>query len=81
VLGHFILFSSTKSQGAMQRFGQMLAVWVFLLAALFPVMGAYATFTGFSPANAMRSMHSQQAPGLGPQTGSAVTKQVAAPVS
>lgn len=66
VLGYFILFSSTKTQGAVQKFGQVLAVWVFLAAALFPVMGAYATFTGFSPIQAMRSMHSGQAPGLRP---------------
>ena len=48
VLGYFILFSSTKTQGQVQRFGQILAVWVFVIAALLPVMGAYATFTGFS---------------------------------
>lgn len=48
VLGYFILFSSTKSEGAVQRFGQILAVWVFIIAALLPVMGAYATFSGFS---------------------------------
>ena len=65
VLGHFVLFSSTKTQGAVQRFGQILAVWVFLLAALSPVMGAYATFAGFDLTGAMRSMHAELAPGPG----------------
>ena len=46
VLGYFILFSSTKTQGAVQSFGQILAVWVLVLAALVPLAGAYATFAG-----------------------------------
>jgi hypothetical protein len=59
VLGYFILFSSTKVQGTLQRFGHYLAIWVFIIAAFFPVMGAYVTFTGLCPSiEAMiRSMH------------------------
>jgi hypothetical protein len=49
VLGYFILFSSTKAQGAVQMFGQILAFWVFILAAFFPVMGTYVTFAGLCP--------------------------------
>jgi hypothetical protein len=49
VLGYFILFSSTKTQGAVQMFGRILAIWVFILAAFFPVMGAYVTLTGLCP--------------------------------
>jgi hypothetical protein len=59
VLGYFILFSSTKTQGAVKTFGQILAVWIFILAAVFPMAGAYATYAGFSPIDAMRSMHSR----------------------
>jgi hypothetical protein len=63
VLGYFILFSSTKSEGAVQRFGQILAVWVFIIAALLPVMGAYATFTGFSlEESIMGPMHERMHP-------------------
>jgi hypothetical protein len=29
VLGYFILFSSNKTVGEVQRFGQILAIWVF----------------------------------------------------
>jgi hypothetical protein len=53
VLGYFILFSSTKSQGAIQMFGRVLAIWVFIIAAFFPVMGAYVTFAGLCPLEAM----------------------------
>jgi hypothetical protein len=58
-LGYFILFSSTKTQGGVKTFGQILAVWVLLLAALFIVAGAYVTFTGVpSIGEMMRGMHS-----------------------
>ena len=58
-LGYFILFSSTKTQGAVQTFGQILAVWVLVLAALVPLAGAYATFAGVpSVGDMMRGMHS-----------------------
>lgn len=53
VLGYFILFSSTKTEDGVQLFGRILAVWVFIIAALFPVIGAYVTFTGFSPHQSM----------------------------
>lgn len=59
VLGYFILFSSTKTQGAVSTFGRILAVWVFILAAVFPLAGGYATYAGLSPVDAMRSMHSR----------------------
>ena len=63
VLGYFILFSSTKSEGAVQKFGQILAVWVFIIAALLPVMGAYATLSGFSfQETIMRPMHERMHP-------------------
>lgn len=63
VLGYFILFSSTKTQGQVQKFGQILAVWVFIIAALLPVMGAYATLTGFSlEESVMGPMHERMHP-------------------
>jgi hypothetical protein len=45
----FYSFSSAKTQGAAQKFGQILAIWVFILAAFFPVMGAYVTSAGLCP--------------------------------
>lgn len=59
LLGYFVLFSSTKAEGATKTFGQVLATWIFILAAVLPVAGAYATYAGVSPIGEwMRSMHS-----------------------
>jgi hypothetical protein len=58
VLGYFVLFSSTKTQGAVRTFGQLLATWIFILAVVLPLAGAYATYAGLSPMGSMRSMHS-----------------------
>ena len=59
VLGYFILFSSTKAQGAVRTFGQVLAVWAFIVAAAFPMAGAYVSYAGLCPMDAMmRSLHS-----------------------
>lgn len=58
VVGYFVLFSSAKGQGGVRIFGQILAIWIFAIAALLPIAGAYATYTGFSPSETMRSMHS-----------------------
>jgi hypothetical protein len=59
VLGYFVLFSSSKAQGAVRTFGQILAIWVFIIAAFFPVMGAYVTLAGLCPSieSMMQSMH------------------------
>ena len=58
-LGYFILFSSSRAQGAVKVLGRILAVWVFVLAALFPAAGGYVTYADLSPVGSMmRSMHS-----------------------
>ena len=53
VLGYFVLFSSTKAAGAVRTFGQVLAIWVFLVAAAFPMAGAYVGYAGLCPMDAM----------------------------
>ena len=59
VVGYFILFSSTKTQGAVKTLGRILAIWVLALAALFPLAGGYVTYAGLSPVGSMmQSMHS-----------------------
>ena len=58
-LGYFILFSSTKTEGSVQTFGRILAIWVFVIAAFFPVMGAYVTFADLCPMeDVFQQMHS-----------------------
>ena len=60
VLGYFVLFSAAKTQGAVQLFGYILAIWVFIIAAFFPAMGAYVTFADLCPMKAMiQKMHSR----------------------
>jgi hypothetical protein len=64
VLGYFVLFSSTKTQGAVQMFGRILAFWLFIIAVFPPVMGAYVTFAGLCPGleTMMQLMHSKVSP-------------------
>jgi len=39
--------------------GRTLAIWVFVLAALFPMAGGYVTYSDLSPLGSMmQSMHS-----------------------
>ncbi len=59
VIGYFVLFSSTKTEGAVQKFGQILAIWVLIVALFFPSMGLYVTLSGLCPiGELMQTMHS-----------------------
>jgi len=49
ILGYFILFSSTKAEGSIRTFGRVLAIWVFVIAAFFPLMGAFVTLADLCP--------------------------------
>jgi uncharacterized membrane protein (DUF485 family) len=63
VIGYFILFSSTKTEGRVRTFGQILAVWTFVIAALLPLAGLYVTVAGLCPMEAMmEAMHSKASP-------------------
>lgn len=53
VIGYFVLFSSTKAEGNVKKFGFILAIWIFIVA-LFPIiMGAYVTLSGLCPIDEM----------------------------
>ena len=57
VLGYFVLFSTTRVDGPLRGFGQLLALWVFLVAAAIPLLGAYVTLSGLCPiAPVLRSL-------------------------
>jgi len=49
VIGYFVLFSSTKAEGRVARFGRILAIWIFIIASIIPLMGAYVTLSGLCP--------------------------------
>lgn len=53
VVGYFVLFSSTKAQGGVRTFGQILAIWLFVIAAALPMAGAYVTLAGLCPIDAI----------------------------
>ena len=46
VIGYFVLFSSSKAEGNIQKFGQILVIWFFIIALFFPICGAYVTVSG-----------------------------------
>ena len=49
VIGFFVLFASTKAEGGLRKFGQVLAICVFIIASFFPIAGAYITISGMCP--------------------------------
>ena len=63
VIGYFVLFSSTKTEGAVQKFAQILTIWIFIVASFFPMMGLYMTLSGLCPmGELMQTMHSGVSP-------------------
>jgi hypothetical protein len=52
-IGYFVLFSSKKAEGNISKFGSILAIWLFIVAAFYPVCGAYITISGLCPIEKM----------------------------
>lgn len=57
VVGYFVLFASARANGGVRTFGRVLAIWIFVVAALPPLAGAYATITGIHPFTGMMADH------------------------
>lgn len=53
IIGYFVLFSSNKAEGPIQKFGYILAIWTFIVALFFPICGAYVTISGQCPLGKM----------------------------
>ena len=53
VIAYFVLYLSTKAQGAAHKFGRGLALWIFSLALFFPLLGGYVTIAGQCPMEEM----------------------------
>ena len=53
VVGFFILFASNKAEGTIKKFGQILAIWIFIVALFFPICGAYVTLSDNCPMEKM----------------------------
>lgn len=48
-LGYFVLFSASKAEGRVRNFGQILSIWIFIVALIPPAVGAYVTLSGLCP--------------------------------
>lgn len=48
-IGYFVLFSSTKAEGAISKFGKILAIWLFIVALVPIIVGLYLTISGLCP--------------------------------
>ncbi|MDH3609611.1 MAG: hypothetical protein OEQ24_10275 [Gammaproteobacteria bacterium] len=58
VVGYFVLFSSTKAEGGVKIFGNILAIWIFIITAFIPIAGAYVAFSDLCPLEEiMENMH------------------------
>jgi hypothetical protein len=53
VVGFFVLIASAKAHGGLRRFGHVLAIWLFVVAAFLPTMGAYVSVSGLCPIEKM----------------------------
>jgi hypothetical protein len=60
VLGYIVLYCSAKSDGAVRTFGRILCIWVFILAAFPPLVGAYVTIAGYCSLEAMHRLPAQK---------------------
>jgi len=58
VIGYIVLFISSRSEGQMQKFGRVLAIWVFIIAAFIPIMGLVLSISDLCPiADLVARMH------------------------
>lgn len=49
IVGYFVLFTSARADGRVRTLGYALAVWVFILAVLIPIVAAFVTMAGVCP--------------------------------
>ena len=49
VAAYIVLILSSRTEGQMQKYGRLLAIWVFVIAVFFPIMGLVVTFTDLCP--------------------------------
>ena len=48
-VGYFVLFAAGRTEGGLHKFGRILAVWIFVLAALPVLAGGYMAVSGHPP--------------------------------
>jgi ABC-type Fe3+ transport system permease subunit len=55
VVGYFVLFSATRAEGRIEKFGRVLATWIFFISGAILMVGAYITLNGFCSIEALMS--------------------------
>jgi len=63
VVGYFVLFSSTKTEGGVQVLGRVVAIWIFIIAAFIPMIGLYVTIADLCPVEAIMEKLQTQSTG------------------
>ena len=53
ILAFLVLFASTKTEGAVKKIGQGLAIWIFIIVVFIPIGGAFVTFADLCPIETM----------------------------
>ena len=64
-IGYFVLFASTKAEMGVKTFGRILAMWIFLIALLIPIAGAYVTLSDQCPIEPMIEQFQKRGADLG----------------
>ena len=60
IIGYFVLFSSTRAEGGIKRFGRYLSVWMFFLAGAVVLGALVAPAIGFRGPLAQMTEHMQR---------------------
>lgn len=48
-IGYFVLFASSRAENGVKGFGRILAIWIFVIALIPPIAGAYISLSGLCP--------------------------------
>lgn len=46
IIGYFVLFTSTRAEGALNSLGRFLGIWAFVISGFILLAGAYVSMTG-----------------------------------
>ena len=52
-IGYFVLFASSRAEAGVRTFGRILAIWIFVIALIPPIAGAYISLSGLCPIEQM----------------------------
>lgn len=56
VVGYFVYFLSTRTEGGAGQLGRVLAIWAFVISAAILLFGAYLTLSGMCSVDGFCSM-------------------------